>query len=184
MDPGAGALVNSVAADGPGAKAQLHPGDIVATVEREDGARRARAHSRAARARRWAERCSLEVIRAREALRDQGRARRAPRAGDRTGSSGAAETHRSRRGSVSRCAISTAEQSVQLGLPPRSLAAIAQVAPGSAADRAGLRTGDIVIEADGVVEPTAAQVTQAGGDGHMLLRVRRRDAAFYAAVRR
>ena len=31
--PGCGALVNSVASDGPGAKAELKPGDIVATVD-------------------------------------------------------------------------------------------------------------------------------------------------------
>jgi len=76
----------------------------------------------------------------------------------------------------------SAEQSVQFGLPPRSFAVVAQVVPGSAGDRAGLRLGDVIIEADGTNEPNAAQVTQAGTDGHMLLRVRRRDAAFYAAV--
>ena len=59
-----------------------------------------------------------------------------------------------------------------------------QVAAGSAGNRAGLRTGDVIIEADGVIEPNANQVLQASQDGHMLLRVRRREAAFYAAVRR
>jgi serine protease Do len=61
---------------------------------------------------------------------------------------------------------------------------VTQVAAGSAGDRAGLRTGDVIIEADGMVEPNASQVLQASQDGHMLLRVRRREAAFYAAVRR
>jgi S1-C subfamily serine protease len=76
------------------------------------------------------------------------------------------------------------EQATQLGMPPRPFAAVTQVAAGSAGDRAGLRTGDVIIEADGMVEPNASQVLQAGQDGHMLLRVRRREAAFYAAVRR
>jgi serine protease Do len=69
-------------------------------------------------------------------------------------------------------------------MPPRAFAAVVQVAAGSAGDRAGLRSGDVVIEADGAIEPNAARVMQASQDGHMLLRVRRREAAFYAAVRR
>jgi serine protease Do len=73
---------------------------------------------------------------------------------------------------------------MQLGMPARAFAAIVQVAAGSAGDRAGLRNGDVIIEADGVMEPNASQVMQASQDGHMLLRVRRREAAFYAAVRR
>jgi serine protease Do len=71
-----------------------------------------------------------------------------------------------------------------LGMPARAFAAVVQVAAGSAGDRAGLRGGDVIIEADGVMEPNASQVMQASQDGHMLLRVRRREAAFYAAVRR
>jgi serine protease Do len=69
-------------------------------------------------------------------------------------------------------------------MPARAFAAIVQVAAGSAGDRAGLRNGDVIIEADGVMEPNASQVMQASQDGHMLLRVRRREAAFYAALRR
>ena len=42
----------------------------------------------------------------------------------------------------------------------------------------------LVVEVDGVVEPSTAVVAHAAEDGHMLLRVRRRDAVFYAAVRR
>ena len=66
----------------------------------------------------------------------------------------------------------------------RAFSVIAQVVPGSAGDRAGLRAGDVIIEADGITEPNAAQMAWAQQDGHMLLRVRRRDAAFYAAVRK
>jgi Do/DeqQ family serine protease len=181
VEPGAGALVNSVASDGPGAKAQLRPGDVVAAVNGKK-VRDAQELIRELLARDVGQTVSLEVIRGgkRYATKAELTARPepaltpAPVQQDPMQSQGLGLALRDL----------TAEQSVQLGLPPRSLAVIAQVAPGSAGDRAGLRTGDIVIEADGVVEPSAAQVTQAGNDGHMLLRVRRRDAAFYAAVRR
>ena len=181
VDPGAGALVNSVAADGPGAKAQLHPGDVVATVNGKK-VRDAQELIRELLARDVGQTVSLEVIRggkhyttkAELTARPEPAISPAPAQQDAPQSQGLGLALRDL----------TPEQSVQMGLPPKSLAAIAQVTPGSAGDRAGLRTGDIIIEADGVVEPSAAQVTQAGGDGHMLLRVRRREAAFYAAVRR
>jgi S1-C subfamily serine protease len=181
VDPGAGALVNSVAADGPGAKAQLHPGDVVAAVNGKR-VRDAQELIRELLARDVGHAVLLEVIRAGKryatkaelAARPEPTLAPAPVQQEATQSQGLGLALRDL----------TPDQSVQLGLPPRSLAAIAQVAPGSAGDRAGLRAGDIVIEADGIAEPSAAQVTQAGIDGHMLLRVRRREAAFYAAVRR
>jgi Do/DeqQ family serine protease len=181
VDPAAGALVNSVASDGPGAKAQLRPGDVVAAVNGKR-VRDAQELIRELLARDVGQNVSLEVIRGgkRYATKAELTARPEPAL---TPAPVQQETMQTQGLGLSLRDL-TPEQSVQLGLPPRSLAVIAQVSPGSAGDRAGLRTGDIVIEADGVVEPSAAQVTQAGSDGHMLLRVRRRDAAFYAAVRR
>jgi Do/DeqQ family serine protease len=181
VDPGAGALVNSVASDGPGARAQLRAGDVVAAVNGKR-VRDAQELIRELLARDVGQTVSLEVIRggkrystkAELTARPEPAMSPAPVQQETTQSQGLGLSLREL----------TPEQSVQLGLPPRALVAIAQVAPGSAGDRAGLRPGDIVIEADGIVEPSAAQVTQAGSDGHMLLRVRRRDAAFYAAVRR
>lgn len=181
VDPGAGALVNSVSADGPGAKAQLHPGDVVATVNGKR-VRDAQELIRELLARDVGQTVSLEVIRAGKrystkaelTARPEPALSPAPVQQEPTQSQGLGLALRDL----------GPEQSVQLGLPPRSLAAIVQVVPGSAGDRAGLRAGDIVIEADGIVEPSATQVTQAGNDGHMLLRVRRHEAAFYAAVRR
>ena len=184
VEPGCGALVNSVAEGGPGAKAELKPGDIVAMV---DGKRvhDAQDFIRELLARDVGRSVLLEVIRGGKHYAT--RVELAPRpesalVSDKTPP--AAETPPKSPGLGLAVRDISAEQSAALGLPPRSFAVIVQVAPGSAADRAGLRTGDVVIEADGVVEPGATQVTQAGGDGHMLLRVRRRDAAFYAAVRR
>jgi S1-C subfamily serine protease len=56
------------------------------------------------------------------------------------------------------------------------------VAPGSAADRAGLRVDDAIIEANGVADPTSSQVADAAKTGNLLLRVKRGDAFFYAAM--
>jgi S1-C subfamily serine protease len=181
VDAAAGALVNSVASDGPGARAQLRPGDVVAAVDGKR-VRDAQELIRELLAHDVGQTVSLEVIRggkrygtkAELAARPEAPLSLAPAQQEATPSQGL--------GIVVRDV--SPDQSVQLGLPPRSFAVVMQVVPGSAGDRAGLRAGDVIIEADGMNEPNANQVTQAGQDGHMLLRVRRRDAAFYAAVRR
>ena len=56
--------------------------------------------------------------------------------------------------------------------------------PGSSADRAGVKSGDIIVEADGVAEPSVAQVQQVAQDGVVVMRLKRDDATFYTAVRR
>lgn len=76
------------------------------------------------------------------------------------------------------------QQASQMGLPPKAVAMVTTVQPGSAADRAGLKSGDIVLEADGIADPSSAQIQQQAADGTVLLRLRRGDGAFYAVVRR
>jgi len=56
--------------------------------------------------------------------------------------------------------------------------------PGSAADRAGLHAGDVIVEADGIAYPTTKQLEEAAADGQLLLRLRRRDQDFYTALRK
>jgi serine protease Do len=180
-DPGAGALVNSVAADGPGARAQLRPGDIVAGV----GGKRvhdAQELIRELLARDVGQSVYLEVIRGGQHYgtkvelhaRPDSPSSRVPAQADASKPQGLGFTLRDVAGDLA----------AQLGLGNRPVAQIVQVATGSAADRAGLRPGDVVIEADGASEPTVAQLSQMAQSGHVLLRVRRRDATFYAAVRR
>jgi Do/DeqQ family serine protease len=181
VDPAAGALINSVAVDGPGAKAQLRPGDIVAAV---DGRRVHDAQEliRELLAHDVGQAVMLEVIRGGKrystktdlSARPEAPLSLVPAQQEATQSQGLGLSLRDM----------SPEQSMQYGFPARWFTVVVQVVPGSAGDRAGLRSGDVIIEADGVNEPTSAQVAQAGQDGHMLLRVRRRDAAFYAAVRR
>jgi len=76
------------------------------------------------------------------------------------------------------------QQAAQMGLPSKAVAVVTTVTPGSAADRAGIKSGDIVAEADGVADPNSAQIQQQAADGTLLLRMRRGDGAFYAVVRR
>jgi hypothetical protein len=46
-----------------------------------------------------------------------------------------------------------------------------------------MKVGDVVVEVDGVRAPTSAQVQAAAQRGHVLLRVRRQQSTFYAALR-
>jgi S1-C subfamily serine protease len=76
------------------------------------------------------------------------------------------------------------QQAQQMGLAAKAVAVVTTVQPGSAADRAGIKSGDVVAEADGVADPNSAQIQQQAADGTLLLRMRRGDGAFYAVIRR
>ena len=47
-----------------------------------------------------------------------------------------------------------------------------------------LRAGDVIVEANGTVDPTSSQVADAAKTGVLLLRVKRGDAYFYAALKK
>ena len=78
----------------------------------------------------------------------------------------------------------TPQQSSSLGLSPKPLPIVTSIAPGSAADRAGLKPGDVIVECDGISEPNSNQLSEQAKDGQLLVRVRRRDASFYAAMKK
>jgi S1-C subfamily serine protease len=65
-----------------------------------------------------------------------------------------------------------------------ALAQVVAVSPDSTADRAGVNAGDIILDADGVKQPTAAQVVTAAKDGRLLLRLQRKTSVFFTALRR
>jgi serine protease Do len=71
-----------------------------------------------------------------------------------------------------------------MGLHPKSMPIVTGVSPGSAADRAGIKPGDVIVEVDGIQEPTSQQLQDASRDGQLLMRVRRGDSAFYAALKK
>jgi serine protease Do len=66
----------------------------------------------------------------------------------------------------------------------RAEVVVTAVSADSAADRAGVRPGDVVLEAGGAASPSAADVVRATRTGHVLLRLAREGAVFYMAVRR
>jgi serine protease Do len=78
----------------------------------------------------------------------------------------------------------TPQQSSSLGLSPKPLPIITSIAPGSAADRAGLKPGDVIVECDGIQDPSSNQLSEQAKDGQLLVRVRRHDASFYAAMKK
>ncbi len=181
VDPRAGALVNAVGDNSPAKKAQIRPGDVIASVasrpvhDARDLTREILSHD-------IGQTLELEVLRegkhygAKVTLAARPEAPVPPLPVQQQGvpQPGLGLTVRDL----------TAAQSSQAGLTPKPLPLITGVSPGSAADRAGLKVGDIIVEVDGIADPSSLQVQQSAADGQLLLRVRRRDAAFYAALKK
>ena len=82
--------------------------------------------------------------------------------------------------------VSTLVQNSALQIDALAAAGCAKVfedrASGAKADRAGLKRGDLVVEVDGKLDPSAADVQQAAADGQLVVRVQRHGQAFYAAL--
>jgi serine protease Do len=80
----------------------------------------------------------------------------------------------------------SAEMAQSLGLPPRPGALVTAVAPGSPAERGGLRAGDIIIEVDRVSVQDARgyrdALEHAGSVGRILVRYQRGEVRSYATL--
>ncbi len=179
VDARAGVLVNSVTEGGPAQKGNVKPGDIIAAVASKrvaDGRELVReviAHD-------IGQTVSLEI------LRDGKRYATNLALTARPENAVPPLPVQSRGAPQAGLGLSlrdlTPAQAGQMGLPSKAAPIITSIVPGSAADRAGLKSGDVLLEADGISDPTSAQVAEAGKDGQLLLRVRRQDATFYAAL--
>jgi S1-C subfamily serine protease len=181
MDPRAGALVNQVNEGGPAARSNVKPGDVIASVGGKpvhDG----RELIREVLTHDVGQTVPLEIVRdgkhygASVQLVARPEPQIPPLPVQQQG-----VPHPGLGMSVRDLAP---QQAAQLGLPARALPVVTAVAPGSAADRAGIKPGDVIVEVDGIVEPTSTQLQDASRDGQLLLRIRRRDAAFYAALKK
>jgi Do/DeqQ family serine protease len=181
VDARAGVLVNSITDGGPAQKANLKPGDIVAAVAGKkvaDG----RELVREVLAHEVGQTIQLEIVRDGKkygtnmtlTARPEPPVPPLPVQQQGVPQSGLGLSVRDL----------TPQQASQAGLPAKPLPVVTTITPGSAADRAGLKPGDVIVEADGVQDPTANQLSEAAKDGALLVRVRRRDASFYAALKK
>jgi Do/DeqQ family serine protease len=181
LPPEAGALVNNVAPDGPAYKANLRPGDVIAAVAGHavhDG------HGlvRETIAREVGQPVDLEIVRggqhygARVLLSERPEPAIEPVPVQQQ-----VAPHQGM-GLVVRDL--PPQQAQQMNLPAKPFPVLTQVTPGSAADRAGMRVGDVIVEVNGQQEPTSAQVAEDARSGALLLRVKRGDSYFYAALKR
>ncbi|WP_437754922.1 trypsin-like peptidase domain-containing protein [Sorangium sp. So ce1389] len=177
--PPAGALVNAVTPGGPAARSNLQPGDVITSVaarpvrDAQDVIRELFNHN-------VGEGLALEVVR--DGQRYQTRVVLAPR------NEPAPPALPVQRAPARHPGLGLTLRDAPAPRGPggegSSIARIAAVASDSPAERAGLRPGDIILEADRRRAPTAAEVEEAARDGELFVRVQRRGAAFYAALKR
>ena len=177
---GMGALVNTVVAGSPGAKGNLKPGDVVLTVSGRP-IRGAQDFIREVLSLDVGSNVPLEVLRGGQKYGSQ--VQLAARVEPQVPPIPAQLTATSDRLGLGIRDL-TSEQAAAAGHPATAACQIVQVVVGSAADRAGVRVGDLIVEADGTLDPSADAVQKALSDGHALVRVRRRDGMFYTVIRR
>jgi Do/DeqQ family serine protease len=181
LSAGSGALVNNVAPDGPAYRANLRPGDVIASVaghpvrEGHDLIRETMIHE-------VGQPISLEIVRAGKHYGASVTLAERPEPATEPAPVQQAPSGRQGLGLVVRDLAPS--QAAQMNLPSKPTPILTQVTPGSAADRAGLRPGDVILEANGTPEPTSAQVADLARSGGLVLRVKRGEAFFYAALKR
>jgi Do/DeqQ family serine protease len=181
LPPGGGTLVNNVASDGPAYRANVRPGDVIASVgghavrDTHDLVRETLVHE-------VGQAVPLEIIRGGQHYGANVTLTERPEAAVEPAPVQQQTVPHNGLGLVVRDLAP--QQAGQMGLPARSLPIVTQVAPGSAADREGMRVGDVIVEANGASNPTSAQLADAARSGTLLLRVKRGEAYFYAALKK
>jgi Do/DeqQ family serine protease len=195
-----GALVAGVEPRGPAARAGIRPGDIVLDVdgapvrEGRDLMREVMVKPVGARVRvgllRQGRPVALDVVTEERPVE--------PRAVSR-GGQGGARGGAGQRGASDPTAVGrppvgpdaglgldtlTPDVARRLGYEGGGRVVVTRLLEGSPAERAGLRAGDVVVEADQREVRAPSDVLQALSDGHALLRVERRQGAFYTVIQR
>jgi Do/DeqQ family serine protease len=181
LSPGAGALVNNVASDGPAFRANIRPGDVIASLagrpvrEGTDLVREAISHD-------IGQAVQLEIIRAGQHYGASVVLSERPEAPIKPVPAQQQALPHQGLGLVVRDLAP--QQAAQMGLPAKSLPVVTQVTPGSPADREGLRAGDVIVEANGNADPTSTQVADLARSGALLLRVKRGDTYRYEVLKK
>jgi Do/DeqQ family serine protease len=181
LTPGTGALVNNVANDGPAYRANLRPGDVIAAVgghpvrDGHDLVRETLTHD-------VGQTIPLEIVRGGQHYGSSVTLSERPEQPiEPIPAQQQAQPHQGL-GLIVRDLAP--QQAAQMGLPSRPAPIVTQVAPGSVADREGLRVGDVIVEANGTADPSSAQVAELARGGSLLLRVRRGEGYFYSALKK
>jgi serine protease Do len=180
-----GALVSGLVPDGPAAKAGVRPGDVILKV---DGDTIQDSHDllRSVLRKPVGAKVNLEVMR-------EGRARTlALKTGERPGQSQEVQSRGRPGGSADPASgLGLRLQPLTPDLAQRLDAAdqkhgvvVAGVRPGTPADRAGLRQGDIIVNADRKELHDVSQLQKALTDGKAVLRVRRGDGSFFTVLQK
>ncbi len=180
LEPGAGVLVTSVAEGGPAQKANMKAGDVIASVAGK-GTKDSRELIREVLLHDVGTSVSLEILR--DGKRYGSQLTLAARPEQPVPLLPVQQQGVPQAGLGFNVRDLTPQEAAQLRLA-KPVAVVTQVAPGSAADRAGVKIGDVVMEVDGVLDPSSAQLQEQARDGQVLVRVRRRDAAFYALLKK
>jgi Do/DeqQ family serine protease len=181
LSPGAGALVNNVAPEGPAFHANVRPGDVIAAFggrpvrDGTDLVREAISHDAGQPA-------QLEIVRAGQHYGATVTLSERPETPTKPVPAQQQALPHQGLGLVVRDLAP--QQAAQMGLPEKALPVVTQVTAGSAADREGLRAGDVIVEANGVADPTSTQVADAARSGGLLLRVRRGETYRYVALKK
>jgi Do/DeqQ family serine protease len=181
LTAGSGALVNNVSPDGPAYRANVRAGDVIASVgghpvhDGHDLIREAISHE-------VGQPVPLEIIRGGNHYGAMVTLSERPEPVVEAAPAQQPPSPRQGLGLVVRDL--TPQQAVQVSLPPKPVPVLTQVTPGSAADRAGMRPGDVIVEANGTADPTSAQLAELARSGALVLRVKRGDSYFYAALKR
>jgi len=181
LAPGSGTLVNNVAGDGPAFHANVRPGDVIASVAGH-AVRDGRDLIRETLAHEVGQAIQLEIIRGGQHYGAQVTLTERPEPPVEQAPVQQQALPHSGLGLVVRDLAP--QQASQMGLGARQVPIVTQVTPGSAADREGLRAGDVIVECNGASDPTSAQVADAARGGSLLLRLKRGDSFFYAALKK
>ncbi len=174
-----GALVASVVPGGPAAKAGLKPGDVVTSVDGEE-IREGRDLLNKVIQKRVGQNVRVKVLR--RGTKKTFTLRTGERPSQMSAAGGAAPNGSPANRFGMQLQALTPQIAQQLGMVGTQGVLVAQVAPGSPADRAGIRSADVIVEADRNSVRTPRQVRQALSDGSALLRLRRREGSFYVVL--
>jgi len=184
LDDARGVLVSDVAEASPAAAAGLEPGDVIVRLEGEPVTSSGDLRNRIAAAG-SAREVALEVLRDGEPRRIEVRLGELPRPASEPAFAAPAATSSE---AGLRLAPLDAEARRVLGIPDtvRDGVVVAEVAPGSPAERAGLRSGDVILEIDREPVRSADDFARryAAGDDSLLLAVQRGEVRVFVPLRK